>query len=103
MQAVFFRHEHRVAHVLIERRGHFLVRVNRVAVAGERADLHVILLDKAAEFLELRFVVQKHLRVAVVLAREAAAADLHHLDAHRLKVFEGFLKRHVADDIGKYT
>ena len=103
VQAVFFRHEDRVAHVLVVRRGELLVRVNRVAVAGERADLHVILLDDIAEFLELCLVVQQDLRVAVVLAREAAAADFDHLDAHGLEVLQGLFKRHVADDVGKYA
>ena len=74
-----------------------------VAVRAERRQFQTAFLQYALECGQRAFILQKKGRVAMRLAGVAAAADLHHLDAHRLKVFEGFLKRHVADNVGKYT
>ena len=103
MQAIFFSHQNCVAHVLIISRSQFLIRVNRVAVAGECADFHIILLDGIAELLILCFIMEQNFRIAVIFARIAAAADFDHLDAHGLEILQCVLKRHVAYNIGKYA
>ena len=103
MQAIFFSHQNCVAHVLIISRSQLLIRVDRVAVAGECADFHIILLDGIAELLILRFIVEQNFRIAVIFARIAAAADFDHLDAHGLEILQCVLKRHVAYNIGKYA
>ena len=103
MQAVFFSHQNCVAHVLIISRSQLLIRVDRVAVAGECADFHIILLDGIAELLILCFIVEQNFRIAVIFARIAAAADFDHLDAHGLEILQCVLKRHVAYNIGKYA
>ena len=85
--------EHRVV-----RLGDLLVRVNRVAVAGQRADHEPAARDGVFERLELLLALQQLGRLAVPVARIRARADLHRFEAQLLHVVERLFKRLVAEE-----
>ena len=73
--------------------------MDRVAVAADGADLHVILFDKVLEFPQLGFAVQQDLRVRVLFAGVSASADLDHFEPQRGEVFQRFFQRPVAEHV----
>ena len=103
VDAVLLSHENCITHSLIEFCSQFLVRMNRVAMAGECADFEIVLLEKAEPFLILFFVVQENVRIAVILARIATGTDFYHLQALGMEVSKSFLKRLITEEVRAYA
>ena len=85
--------EHRVV-----RPGDLLVRVDRVAVARQRADDEPAAGDGVLERLQLLLALQQLGRLAVAVARIGARADLDGLEAELLHVVERCFKWLVAEE-----
>ena len=79
------------------------IGMDHVAVGAQGADLQAVLVDGIQKLLALGIVSQKSLRVAVCLAGEAAAADLHHLHALGSKKRAGLVQRETTQRDSKYT
>ena len=75
------RQQYGIVEILLEALRDGGVGMYHVAVAAQGADFQMVLVQRLHELLPLPLVGQKLRRVAVGLAGEAAAADLHHLHA----------------------
>ena len=99
MEPHFLCHKDGVPHVPFKTRGNFLIGVDRVAVAAESADLQTGFLDSAHKLVEFSLIVQKNIRIAVILSGIPAAANLNHLHTHGFKIAERVLEGHIAHNI----
>ena len=103
VHAQLLRQQNALAEIGVECFGDSLVGMNRVAVAGQSADLKTVFLKKTLELGQLGLVVQQNVGIAVCLAGITAAADLHRFNAHGLELRQYVLQRTAAVQIGKYT
>ena len=103
MDTELFRKQNRLTHFIVELLCNVLVRMHGVAVAADGADFNVVFFDKILEFLQFGFAVQQHLGIRVLFAGIAARTDLHHFDAERGEVFQGFFQRPAADHVCQYA
>ena len=76
------------------------IRVNGVAVAAERIDLHAVFFYGIGKFLQLFIVRKQNGRVAMRLAGVAARADLKLLDTECFEVCKRFVEGTVAEKNG---
>ena len=90
----------RVAEVGVEGRGDGRVGMEGVAVAGQRAHLHVVLLQGGDEFIVLGGVGQQLGGVAVSLAGVTARAQLYGVDAQTGQNLQGLVKGLGAVQVG---
>ena len=86
-----------IPEILMVRVAYAAVGVQGVHVATEGADLQPRRRHHLTESLQRALVGQQRRRVAVALADEAAAADLHHLAAEAAHRLQGLLERLVVE------
>ena len=103
VDAELLAHEDRVDEVVVVLFRDFLVRVDRIAVAAEGADLQAVPVHRLLELAERLLVVKKDLGLAVGVARVAAASDLDALGAGIRKIFHRFGGGKVAEQHADYS
>ncbi len=94
---------HRVLKDLVVRSGQLFVRMDRISVAGKRADLQAAGRDGFDKCLPLGLARQKLSRLAVGIAGVGAGAEFDGFAAQTRDVREGFFQGKVAEDRGEYA
>ncbi len=88
---------------LIVSAGRLLVRMERVSMARQCADLQTPAGDEVHESLLPVTVVDQFIDIAVTVSRCASCPDLDRFDTRLLDVIEGFLEGTVGEEHGKHT
>ena len=83
--------------------GDGLVGVHGVSVGGERRDLQMVFFEGRLHLVDLFGMGEKILGVAVRLAREAAAADLHRLHAEAGQILARLVEGLILQKNRKYA
>ena len=92
-----------VLYRLVELGGNCLVRMDRVAVAAERAYLKAAVRDGRFEGAQSRRIGEQGVGVGMGVAGVTAAAYLDHLNALGFEILESLFERKIAQKAGKYA
>ena len=80
-----------------------LVGMHRVAVTGERSDLHSVCLDGVFPLFKSSIVVKENCGIAVCLSGVSSAAYLNCLDTELFKFCKRLVEREVCKEVCKYS